>query len=1119
MNHLKALATVLVLSMMTAFGLSAQTRQVSGKILDTQQQPVIGAAVMTSGTNGAITDADGGFSLTVPSGDVTLEINCLGYEIQKVFVPAAQSVVNVVLKEDSMQLDETVVVGYGTQKKVNLTGAITSVDSKELKDRTTHNLTDMLQGSVPGLNVSTSSGNPGSVGSLNIRGITSINGASPLVLIDGSVGSLDRVNPNDVESISVIKDAAAAAVYGARAAYGVVLITTKSGNGETESKATVRYSGRFGWEEPTNNTDYEDRGYWSAFTVDTFWKTISGQKYTTYTDYDMSQLLARVNDRTENPERPWIVTDFRNGRNQWVYYCNTDWWHEMFVDQHPVQQHNVSISGGNKNVKYYLSGGYDKQTGILKQNPDVFGKYNMRSKIDVKLNKYMNLSNNTSFYTSEYSYVGVGSVQNAIQYVARHALASFPLKNPDGSWLYATPMISGNYNVGNGRHIVFGDEYDRNSQRKNDFSTTTELKITPFKSLKVIANYTYRLYQNSTTQRTTNYSYRQYPDAELEYYTTGAGLDELAEAQTTYNYSAANVFATYENTFADAHHLTVTGGWNVETQKQKKVSASGQNLLSQTLNDLDLVGPDALGNVITTVGGGQTEYALMGFFGRANYDFKGRYLLEAAGRYDGTSRFAKGHKWGFFPSASAGWRISEEPWFGGLKKTVNNLKLRASLGSLGNQNVSNFAYLRQITIKDFAGYSFGEGSTMSKYAGIGDPKAGDLTWETVYQYNVGLDAGMFNNRLNLTAEGYIRDTRDMLVDGMTLPAVYGASAPQSNSADLRTKGYEISLSWRDEFQLGGRPFGYSLKATVSDYASYITKYKNNDKFLLTDYYEGMRIGDIWGFKVDGLFASDEEAADYINNVCNLQSGPIWQNISNRMTGGFQAGDLKFVDLDGDGVLTYGVDTDANGNKVEAPSRSLDNHGDLTILGNSLASLQYGLTAGFEYMNFDVSLFFQGTGNHYWYPDGFNYAFWGTYGYSYASFIPKNFYVDKVWTEDHPDAYFPKARAYSTTGGELSWVNDRYLQNVRYLRLKNFTIGYTLPKKLIHKIALEKARIYFTGENLTYWSPLKKVTDYLDPESAFSRTSASFARASGSDVADHLAYPWQKSYMFGIDITF
>ena len=1090
---MKVLAAILALALGTAVSLGAQTRQVSGTVVDSGQQPVVGAAVIHSSTNGVTTGVDGTFRLTVPAGPVTLEVNCLGYKVQTVSVPAAQSQVTVVLEEDTEVLNETVVVGYGVQKKVNLTGAVTAVSANDLKDRITHNLTDMLQGSVPGLNISTSSGNPGSVGSLNIRGTTSINGASPLVLVDGAVGELDRVNPNDVESISVIKDASAAAVYGARAAYGVILITTRTGS-DKGGKATVRYNGRFGWEEPTTSTDYETRGFWSVYTVDTFWQSDAGKKYTTYTDYDMAQLLARVNDKTEDPSRPWIVQDFRNGRNQWVYYCNTDWWHSMFNDRHPVQTHNVSVSGGDKNIKYYLSGGFDDETGIIKSEPDVFRKFNLRSKIEAKINKYMRISNNTSFYTSNYSFLGVGDVQNAIQYAARHALASFPLQNPDGSWVYGTPMISGSYNVANGRHIMFGDKKDINDRKRNDFSNTTELRINPFKQLTLVANFTYRYHENKNTSRLTNFSFRRYPDSDIEYYTTGAGLDELTETVRGYNYTAGNVYATYQDTFNNAHNLTVTAGYNVERQYTKYIEAVGQNLLSETLNDLSLTGPDALGNVIMTNTGSQSEYALMGFFGRLNYDYKGRYLFEVAGRYDGTSRFAKGHKWGFFPSGSLGWRISEEPFFAPLRKTVSNLKLRASVGTLGNQNVNNYAYLRTINITDFSAYSFGEGSTMAKYATLSAPVASDLTWETTYQYNLGLDAAFLDNRLEFTGEAYIRDTKNMLTEGVKLPAVYGADAPKSNTADLRTKGYELSLSWRDQFNLLGSPFGYRLRATMSDYRSHITKYDNPEKSFAKAYYEGMRIGEVWGFVVDGLFATDEEAQKYQAEVCDCTG-----YISGRMTGGFRAGDLRYVDLDSDKKLGIGQNT-------------VDNPGDRKILGNSLPSLQYGITAGFDRKGIDFSIFFQGVGNHYWYPAGFNYAFWGPYSYSYASFIPRDFLTKMCWSEENPDAYFPRPRSYSSTGGELSKVNSRYIQNIRYLRLKNLTLGYTLPQSLTKKVGLERVRVYYSGENLNYWSPLTKVTKFLDPESAFSRSS------SGS-ASDHLAYPWQKSNMFGIDITF
>ena len=1091
MRLIKPIAVSLLLAFGGLISLYAQSRSVSGKVLDEQQVPIIGAAVILAGGGsvGSVTDIDGNFALTVPSGDVTLNVTCLGYESKAVSVSNTQSMVTIILKEDSMMIDETVVVGYGTQKKVNLTGAITTVASKELENRTSHSLTNMLQGSVPGLNITTSSGTPGASGSINIRGVTSINDAEPIVVIDGAIGDLDRVNPNDVQSISVIKDAAAAAVYGARAAYGVILITTKSGS-DKDGKAIVKYSGKFGWEEPTTSTDYETRGYWSVYTVDKFWQADAGKKYTTYTDYDMGQLLARVNDKTEHPDRPWVVEDIRNGKRQWVYYANTDWYHELYKDQHPVQKHSVSISGGGKAVRYFLSASYDKKVGVIKQNPDVYQKYNLRSKLDFDINKWFKMSNNTSYFASSYSFPGVGDVENAFAYAARHALAAFPLKNPDGSWVYTTPMISGNYNVANGRHIVYGNDKNFNLDKYNDFQNTTELKFTPVKQFNITANFTYRNYTTSYTNRQTKFDYRVYPGADIQYYTSGAGEDKLTENIKRYNYLSGNVFATFEETWKDAHHLTVMAGLNAETWANKNVKALGKNLLSEDLNDLNLIAPDVDGNVLTEVGGGQNAYSLLGVFARVNYDYKGRYLFEASARYDGTSRFAAGSRWGLFPSGSIGWRISEEPFFAPAKKVVNNLKLRASYGSLGNQNVGYYAHLRTISLNYFSNYTFGEGSTKPKYSSLSNPVSSGLTWETTQQSNIGLDMTMFNNRLEFTAEAYIRDTKNMLTDGDALPGVFGADPPKANSADLRTKGYELSLSWRDQFNLAGHPFGYSVRATMSDFRSHITKFDNPTYTFGKSYYEGMRLGDIWGFVVDGLFATDEEAKQYTSEVLDCSY------INGRMTGGFLAGDLRFVDLDGDKVLGIG-------------SNTVDKPGDRKILGNSLPSLQYGMTFAFDWLGFDVSAFFQGTGNHYWYPHGFNMNFWGCYSYSYVSFLQRDF-IQRCWSEENPDAYFPRPRSYSATGGELSKVNSRYLQNVRYLRFKNLTVGYTLPKKWLDKVRVDKVRIYFTGENLHYWSPLKKNCLYVDPESAFSRSS---------DVDNHMSYTWQKTMMFGIDITF
>lgn len=1070
--------------------LSAQNRTISGKVLDGLQEPLIGVSIRVEGnTIGGTTDADGMFRLRVPQGEATLIVSYVGYLTDRVKVKLGEDNLVIYMQEDAILLDEAVVIGYGTQKKVNLTGAVAMVGREKLENRATQSLASMLQGAVAGLNVTTSSGVPGSSPNINVRGTTSINSAGPLILIDGAIGELDRVNPNDVESISVIKDASAAAVYGARAAFGVILVTTKSG-AANEGKATVHYSGRIGWQAPTTSTDYETTGYWSVYTVNTFWQAKNGTNYVDYTDHDMQQLLARVNDKTENPDRPWVVEDTRNGRRQWVYYGNYDWWHMLYNDNRPTQQHSISLSGGTKDVKYLVSGAYDYQKGILKQNPDIYRKYNLRSKIDFTINRYATLSNNTAFFGSQYTFQGNGSIDDTMGYSGRHALACFPMQNPDGSWLYSTPYL--NYKIANGRHIMLGEDSHRNTDRANDFQNTTRLVITPWKPISLTADFTYRLYQTRNTHRANNLYYREVPDGPLLSYATGAGLNKLSESVNTRNYYSANIYANYDSAFGkkNAHHVSGVMGFNYETMRLKNISASGENLTSTSLDDLDLVGQNANGEVLTSVGGGQSEYALAGFFGRVNYDYKGRYLLEASGRYDGSSRFATGSRWGFFPSGSVGWRISEEPFFKPLSRYVDNLKLRASFGSLGNQNVSSYyTYMRLVTISDFAGYSFGEGSAMAKYSTLGAPVSSGLTWETAQQWDFGFDLTILKNRLNLTVDGYVRNTLDMLTDGIELPSVFGASVPDMNTANLRTKGYEIALSWRDQFSLDSRPIEYSMGFNISNYRSYITKYDNKDKTFAKSYYEGMRIGDIWGFVTDGLFATDEEAQKYANSV-------DLSYMVDGLTGGWKAGDIKFVDLDGDGEVSIG-------------SNNVNDPGDRKILGNSLPSLSYGFTGSLRAYGFDASVFFQGTGDHYWYPDGHMMSFWGPYSYPYQTFLQKNF-MDKVWTEDNTDAYFPRAMAYSTTSGPMSKVNDRYLQNIRYMRLKNLTVGYTIPINLTKKIGVEQARIYFSGENLFYWSPLKKITAYVDPEAAIDRSNETY---------NETFYPWQKTFMFGVDITF
>ena len=1062
-------------------------RTVKGIVLDSKDYPLEGVAVIQDGTtNGVMTDETGSFTISLPSGAANVTVTCLGYATKTVAVPAGQDVIKIYLSEDAVALEETVVVGYGTQKKVNLTGAIATVTSEALENRTSATLTHMLMGTTPGLNVTMSSGRPGNSASVNIRGVTSINGGSPLVLIDGAEGDLSKVNPSDVEAISVVKDASAAAIYGARASFGVILVTTKTGKSE-DGKATVRYSGRFGWTEPTTSTDFETRGYYSVYLNDLFMRNYNGKNYTYYTEADMEQLWARRNDVVENPERPWVMIDQREGRDTYVYYANTDWYHELFKDQHPQQQHNLSLSGGNEHIRYFISAGYNYEEGVVRINPDKLNKINFRAKIDFDINKYMRLSNNTSYYRSSYFYPGRSSVNQIFSLMTVHALASYPAYNPDGTALAMTHFADNNY-IMDGMWAVLVNDGHKNQDINDNLFNTTELTIKPLKQLEIKANFTYGFNQTRCVNRAVEAQFSRYPGVIQNVSGRTWAENYLYESINTHNYYATNVYATYSDTFKENHNLKLMAGFNWETKHLKDISATGYYLMSDTLYDLALVGTAADGTQRLEVGGGQNAYELAGFFARANYDYKGKYLFEVSGRYDGTSRFAADHRWGFFPSASAGWRISEEPFFQPAKKAIENLKVRYSYGSLGNQQVGYNDYIRTISLGTQS-WIFGT-ATEATYASIGAPVSSNLTWEVSEQHNLGVDMAFLNNRLSFTGEAYMRDTKNMLTAGEALPSVYGASVPKKNTADLRTKGYELMLSWRDMFQLAGKPFSYSVTATFSDYVTDVTKYNNPTRTFATSHYVGKRWGEIWGYCIDGLFDSDEEAAEWTSKIAH-ESVKV-QGFGEEAK--WRGGDLKFLDINGDGKINLGQNT-------------VDDPGDRKVIGNTQPRYNYGLNLGFQWMGFDFSIFFQGIGKMDYYPVSNTIMFWGPFARPYATLMPKDFHT-MIWSENNKDAYFPRARGYeaNNSNNPLNVTNDRYLQDISYCRLKNLTLGYTLPKKWTNKINIGDVRFYFSGENLHYWAPGFH-SDYIDPEMA--QTGASTMRI----------YPWQKSFIFGVDLSF
>ena len=528
--------------------------------------------------------------------------------------------------------------------------------------------------------------------------------------------------------------------------------------------------------------------------------------------------------------------------------------------------------------------------------------------------------------------------------------------------------------------------------------------------------------------------------------------------------------------------MSAVVGSNYERGHYKFVEPAGEDLTSDVLNDL------ALSTGAKSVKSSQNEFALMGYFARLSYDYNGRYLVEANMRYDGTSRFPRNHRWGFFPSVALGWRISEEAFFAPVRPVVSNLKLRASLGSLGNQITDNSAkfnkntfypYMRLISLVNTTTLNYIFDNAQATYASLGDPTSGSLTWETIVTQNLGLDVGLFNNRLSLALDVYSRTTKDMLAAARALPAVYGYNAPYENNGELRTNGFELVVGWNDKFNLAGKPFYYGVNLTLADSKTKITKFKGNESKVLGQDYEGMEWGEIWGFRIKGIYQSNQEAID---------RGVDQSFLGTRFTD--KAGDLIFDDVD-------------DSKKIDIGKGTLDDHGDLVRIGNSTPRYHYGITVNMAWMGFDFSMFWQGIGKQNIYPGGNNMMFWGPYARAYSSFIPKDFPA-KVWSENNRDAYFPRPVADLARSYAMSKPNDRYLQDLAYCRLKNLTFGYTLPKSLTKKAYLEKVRVYFSGENIFVTSKLK--SDYLDPEQM---TYDSNGRV----------YPFSKTFSFGLDVSF
>lgn len=1021
----------------------------NGVVTDTTGETVIGASVVVKGTtNGTITGLDGDFSLSGVTKGSILVVSFVGY--QNTEVKWNGQPLTIVLKEDTKVLDEVVVVGYGTQKKANLSGAVAAVDGKVLQDRPITNIGQGLQGVVPNLNITMNNGGaPGATSSFNIRGNTSLNGGSPLVLVDNVQMDANLVNPDDIESISVLKDAASASIYGARAAYGVILITTKKG--KKSDKPTVSLSATGYWQSPAL-TFHNVNSMQYLTMMDEAYRNDGGSGH-----YFKSQVYQYAEDYFNGKYDSPVFFDTAYDTYKYGYCGNTDWWDELYKTSFS-QIYTANISGGNDRTTYYASVSMNDQGGILKAGDDKYNKYNANVNISSNITKWLNVSAKIAHtYTDELHPTGGTTAMNSTAYSGLSSYSGMmkgdlsplmPVKHPDGHY-----AGQGSYT----NPVAIMEQGGNAQYKQNDLWMTGAVKITPIKGLVINADYTWNFYGKSSNQHVQNfYDYTAVPGTENYYPWTNPSSVTVTNNDDYYN--AFNAFAEYTFSLKEKHNFKVMVGYNQENKHKKYHYAGRKNLIDSSNPSLNLAYGDMAMN------GSETHWSVNGFFARINYDYKGKYLLELNGRYDGSSKFPHGDRYAFFPSASVAWRVSEEKFWEPIRGWFDNFKLRASYGSLGNQALDesrygNFPYLATYGINTKYGALLN--GTRPVAVSVPGLVSASFTWETVNQIDFGFDASFFGGRLNTSFDWYRRNTKDMLTAGQALPAVLGTSVPQENAADMKTVGWEVSLEWNDRLSNG---FGYHIKGVLSDYQASITKFSNPTKLLGT-HYVGEKLNEIWGYVSNGLFQSDEDAkaADQ-----SYLSGGSWG-----------AGDVKYEDLNNDGKIDIGKNT-------------LDDSGDRKIIGNSTPRYSYGITAGFDYKGFDFEMFWQGIGKRdYWLGGS---QFWG---FTDEWCTPLTSSLD-YWTEDNRDAYFPRLHHYGVNGGNHQ-VSTRYLQNAAYLRLKNVVLGYTIPRSITEKVKISRLRVFVQGENLLTFTPL---IDSYDPE-----------------TLNNMTYPINKKISVGLNLTF
>lgn len=1037
-----------------------QQQTVTGVIIDSQtDEPMAGVNIQVKGTTtGTISDSNGKYSILVTDRNATLIFSFIGYVTQEIPLNGRINV-DINLQSELKGLDEVVVVGYGTQRKVNITGSVDMVTSDKLESKAVTTVGAALQGVIPNLNIEIRNGKPGTSPSFNIRGYESINGGSPLILVDGVPRDPNHINPDDIDQVSILKDASAAAIYGARGAFGVILIQTKRSQ---EQDFQINIHSRYTGEIPIWKIDPVEDPYLHMTWANKAALRAGGNL--AYEEFRVEQ--ARKYSEDPRPENAWLV------HNGILYWCGGGGKNNSFPDMFfrsvvPKQDHSINIQGGTDKAKYYSSIGWIEEPGIFKKEfkGEYYSRLNTDLKVDLKINDWLTLNESISYsrrnqdYPHEYD--AGASWTSFTRFGASYYAGGFPsvdlIDEPDYPGRdysqYEGMLIAEN------NFIPYQVEGGRNKNLYHDIYLTQGIKLNPLKNFEIRGDFTYNLYfrRNEDVQSHIDKLKGRFDSTidlmQDEMITGGySGNTFIINQYFNNNYYVLNAVAEYElDNTGSRHYLKGMVGFNQELT----VNRSGR------LQAYDMVTP-SIRSIRATVGdqyasSAESHLALRGVFYRLNYIFGNRYLFESSGRYDGTSRFPTKDRFGFFPSFSVAWRISEENFMKRFE-FLDNLKIRASYGELGNQSIGDYYPYLSTMAMGIATYIM-EGERIP-YVGAPELVSPTLTWERTRTKNLGVDISLFNQKLSTEFDIYSRSTLDMLM-GVTYPVLLGATAPQENAADLETKGWEFKIIHRGH--IGGN-WDYNIGFNISDWVTEITKY-NNPTGSINTHYVGKIMGEIWGYETVGIFQTDEEVA---NAADQTQLGPNWQ-----------PGDIQFADLNDDGKITPGKLT-------------LDDPGDRRIIGNSNARYNYGINLDVDYKKYSLSVFFQGVGKRDWYP-----ATGGLF-FPFQTTMIQNYEIEESWTEDNRDAYFP---APTRMNAKNFPSQTRFLQNAAYLRLKNLALRYNFSTAgALGRIGVDNLQVYASGYNLLTFTKMHHSTD---PEYIF----------------ETVTYPLFRSFTLGAKLSF